>query len=236
MTKEIRALINRVNAQKSTGPRTSAGRQRSSMNAVKHNLTGSRLILQPDEMEAYNCLSHALISELKPMTELERQTAQKIVDSHFRLNRLAGVENNVFNFGLIDNTMETPHDDRIEVMIAQTRSWIERCGVFDLLGRYEARLARQALQYTLEFERLQKDRSLKPEDIKPDTFELASFSRKAPQFVMQVLTNLPPHKPRSLPTLPPAEGHAATAASVLVSESPQAEASSPGLPSHHSGG
>jgi len=176
MTKKIRALINRVNAQKSgvpfrgagaTGPRT----------AVKHNLTGSRLILQPDETEAYNHLSNTLIAELKPMTELERQAVAKIIDTHFRLNRLAGVENNVFNFGLIDNTTDSPNDDRIEVLIAQTRAWIERSGSFDVLGRYEARLTRQVLQFTRELERLQADRRerAKPDEIKPDTQDPASF-------------------------------------------------------------
>jgi len=218
MTKQIRALISRANAQKSTGPRTPAGRQRSSMNAFKHGLTGSRLILQPDEMEAYNRLSDALISELKPMTELERQAVQKIVDTHFRLNRLAGVENNVFNFGLIDNTTETPHDDRIEVMIAQTRAWIERSGSFDTLGRYEARLTRQVLQFTHELERLQaarRDREFhdsfrQPEEIKPDTFNPASFCRTPPEFVMtadsfQVLTRLPPNQPLDLPREPPVQ-------------------------------
>jgi hypothetical protein len=211
MTKEIRALINRANAQKSTGPRTPAGRQRSAMNAVKHNLTGSRLILQPDEMEAYNLLSHELVSQLKPMTELERQTVAKIIDTHFRLNRLAGVENNVFNFGLIDNTTDTPHDDRIEVMIAQTRAWIERSSTFDALGRYEARLTRQVLQFTRELEHLEKCRKQRelvdsfrePDEIKPDTFDLASFGRTAPALVMtadsfKVLSNLPPHKPRAI--------------------------------------
>jgi len=209
MTKEIRALINRANAQKSTGPRTPAGLQRSAMNAVKHNLTGSRLILQPDEMEAYNHLSRELVSQLKPMTELERQTVAKIIDTHFRLNRLAGVENNIFNFGLIDNTTDTPHDDRIEVMIAQTRAWIERSGTFDALGRYEARLTKQVLQFTRELEHLKKERKSqewadsfrKPDETKPDTFDLASFVRTTPALVMtadsfKVLSNLPPHKPR----------------------------------------
>ncbi len=183
MTKQIRALINRVNAQKSTGPRTAAGRQRSSMNAVKHGLTGSRLILQPDEMEAWNHLSTTLIAELKPMTELERQTVAKIIDTHFRLNRLASVENNVFNFGLIDNTTDSPNDDRIEVLIAQTRAWIERSGSFDVLGRYEARLTRQVLQFTRELERLQADRkaAAKPEEIKPDTPTPASFLPDRPR-------------------------------------------------------
>ncbi len=218
MTKEIRALISRANAQKSTGPRTPAGRQRAAMNAVKHGLTGSRLILQPDEMEAYNQLSYALICELKPMTELERQAVQKIVDTHFRLNRLAGVENNVFNFGLIDNSRDTPHDDRIEVMIAQTRAWIERSGSFDTLGRYVARLTRQVLQFTRELEHLQAARAhrefreslRKPEEMKQDTFNPASFCRNAPELVITagsftVLTRLPPNQPLALLPKPPAQ-------------------------------
>ena len=192
MTKEIRALINRANAQKSTGPRTPAGLQRSAMNAVKHNLTGSRLILQPDEMEAYNRLTRALLSDLNPMTELERQTIAKIIDTHFRLNRLAGVENNVFNFGLIDNTTDSPNEDRIEVLIAQTRAWIERSGSFELLGRYESRLTRQVLQFTHELERLQKDRKHREhydsfrqrDEIEPDTPELASLHQNVPGLVM----------------------------------------------------
>jgi hypothetical protein len=185
------------------------------MNAVKHGLTGSRLLLQPYEMNAYNQLSYALICDLKPMTELERQAVQKIVDTHFRLNRLAGVENNVFNFGLLANTADTPHDDRIEVMIAQTRAWIERSGSFDTLGRYEARLTRQVLQFTRELEHLQAARERRefreslrqPEQMKPDTFNPASFCRTpsvsegnlvitADSFT--VLTRLPPNQPLAL--------------------------------------
>ena len=128
------------------------------MNAVKHNLTGTRLILQESEMEAWTRLSNALISQLKPMTELENQAVAKIIDTHFRLNRLACVENNVFNFGLLDNTTDSPNEDRIEVLIAQTRAWIERSGSFDILGRYESRLTRKVLQFTRELEHIQKDR------------------------------------------------------------------------------
>jgi hypothetical protein len=186
ITKEIRAGINRANAQKSTGPRSIAGKQRSAMNACKHNLTGQSLILQPDEMEAYNRLTAALLSELNPATELERQATQKIIDTHFRLNRIAGIENNIFNFGLIANTTDSPNDDRVEVMIAQTRAWMERANSFEVLGRYEARLTRQVLQFTLELERLQRDRrgreileaSQKTDETKQDRSHLASFAAR----------------------------------------------------------
>src|ERR1700722_14709804 len=136
MRKEIRDEINRANAQKSTGPKTPEGKQRSAMNAFKHGLTGQSLMFQPNEMEAYNRLTAELLSTLKPKTELERQLAQKIIDGNFRLNRLVAVDNNMFNFGLIQHTADTDHDDRVEAMVAQTRSWFEQAHAFDVLGRY----------------------------------------------------------------------------------------------------
>jgi hypothetical protein len=158
MRKEIRDEINRANAERSTGPATTEGKQRSAMNAFKHGLTGQSLMLQPNEMEAYNRLTACMLSDLKPKTEPERQLAQKIIDGNFRLNRLAGIENNMINFGLIQYTRDTPHDDRVEAMVAQTRAWIEQCHPFDVLGRYETRLSRQLLKYIQEFDRIQKDR------------------------------------------------------------------------------
>jgi hypothetical protein len=92
MRKEIRDQINRSSAEKSTGPKTAEGKQRSAMNAFKHGLTGQSLVLQPNEMEACNRLTASMLSDLKPKTEPERQLAQKIIDGNFRLNRLAAVE------------------------------------------------------------------------------------------------------------------------------------------------
>jgi hypothetical protein len=219
MRKEIRDEINRANALKSTGPKTPEGKQRSAMNAFKHGLTGQSLMLQPNEMEAYNRLTAHMLSDLKPKTELERQLAQKIIDGNFRLNRLAGIENNMVNLGLIRNTTDTDHDDRVEAMIAQVRSWMEQSNAFDVLGRYESRLSRQLLRYIEEFKRTQKDRIAaeqaervarqsdphrKRHENKRDHFDLASFSGTAPEMVMsadafRVLTQLPvnltPHTP-----------------------------------------
>jgi hypothetical protein len=213
MRKEIRDEINRANALKSTGPKTTEGKQRSAMNAFRHGLTGQSLMLQPNEMEACNSLTAAMLSDLKPRTEPERQLAQKMIDGHFRLNRLASVENNMFNSGLIQNTTDTPHDDRVEVMVAQTRAWIEQSHAFDVLGRYETRLSRQLLEYTEEFERIQKDRIAreraeresdprgKRHENKRDHFDLASFGRTAPEMIMSA------HSHRVLTRLPVAQAH-----------------------------
>jgi hypothetical protein len=187
--KERRAAINRANALKSTGPNTPAGKQRSSLNACKHNLTGFRIILHPDEMQAYNELTETLTYDLDPQSGIEHQTVQKIIDAHFRLNRLASLENNIFQFGAANYTSDNPHDDLLETMIAQTSAWLERGSSFDILGRYESRLARQLLKFTLELERLQRARKLAGELHKNPESEalgdhLASFGKNAPQIVM----------------------------------------------------
>jgi hypothetical protein len=158
MKDAIRSLINTINAKKSTGPVTSAGKQRSSMNAWKHGLTGNRMILQSHELEAYNRLTAALTTDLAPATEQERQLVQKLIDSHTRLNRIAALDGNILNFGLTRNESDADHDDELETIAAQCRAWIENADSFEKLGRYEARISRQMLQYTAEFERLQSDR------------------------------------------------------------------------------
>ena len=183
LTKDLIKEINRANAQHSTGPKTRTGQQRSCMNAMKHNLTGQSMILLEAETEAYNRMGAAMLIDLKPKSEPERQIAQKIIDTNFRLNRLPAIENNLFSFGLAANETDTAHDDRLEVMVAQTRAWMERAGTIDTLGRYEARLSRQLLKYQQEFERLQTvrkeqeriDSHRSRNEIKRDQFDPASF-------------------------------------------------------------
>ena len=96
-----------------------------------------------------------MFRDLKPKTEPEGQIAQKITDLNFRLNRLTAIETNMYNIDTVDYTLATDHDDRVEVMCAQTRAWKADAHVFDTLGRYEARLSRKLHQYQKELERLQ---------------------------------------------------------------------------------
>ncbi len=48
-----RAEINRANAQHSTGPKTEAGKQRSSLNALRHGLTGQIVVMPTEDLQAY---------------------------------------------------------------------------------------------------------------------------------------------------------------------------------------
>src|SRR5260370_7938672 len=63
-----RAHINRANSKHSTGPRTAAGKRRSSLNALTHGLTAESAVLPSGDRAAYDLHHHALIEDHKPNT------------------------------------------------------------------------------------------------------------------------------------------------------------------------
>ena len=188
--KRIRDLINKANAQKSTGPRTEAGKQRARLNAFRHGLSGQHLVLVEHEHAAYHALHDLMLHDLRPKTESEYQIALKIIDTNFRLNRISAIECNMFNLDSIDQTTDRDHDDRVEFMCAQTRAWKAGAHSFEILGRYEMRLHRQLLNYKHELERLQGIRKAEEnvrqtEEPKALTPEMGSFGNPVPRYVMQ---------------------------------------------------
>jgi hypothetical protein len=207
MNKETRARINRQNAQHSTGPRTNEGKERSKLNAVKHNLSGNHLVLQDHEYAEHQRITRSMLADLKPATEPERQIAQKIIDLNFRINRITAIENNLLNFDMSANHPESIEDEGVARMFAQTRAWKKDAQSFEILGRYEARLSRQLLQYQKEFERLQTVRKAEAAaasqteqtaSLKPKS---ASFGEPAPTWVMR--SNQDPVQPTATHPTPP---------------------------------
>ena len=45
-------------------------------------------------------MAKAMLADLKPATEPERQIVQKIIDLNFRINRITAIENNLLNFDM----------------------------------------------------------------------------------------------------------------------------------------
>jgi len=100
MSKRNRAAINKANAQHSTGPRTEAGKQRSSLNALRHGLTGQLVVLPTEDLEAYRSHLKSFADEYHPQGASEANLVQALADSSWRLNRVAALENNLFMLGL----------------------------------------------------------------------------------------------------------------------------------------
>ena len=120
-----RALINRANAQHSTGPRTEEGKQRSSLNALRHGLTGQIIVLPSDDLNAYQHHIQAYVTEYTPKGPTETQLVQTLADIAWRLNRVSALENNLLTLGIVNNAEPDPVQDALSVVRAldsQTRA------------------------------------------------------------------------------------------------------------------
>jgi len=82
---QIRA--NRRNAQRSTGPRTTEGKQRSSCNAVKHALTARLVVLPWEDIGDYFELHGALLRQYQPEYPSEMFLVDQLAQNWWRLNR-----------------------------------------------------------------------------------------------------------------------------------------------------
>jgi hypothetical protein len=92
----FRATINQLNAQKSTGPRTQAGKQRSSRNALRHGLTARTAVLDSEDPEAYQHHSRNFFDEYQPANQTETELVQELADTSWRLKRIPILEANLF--------------------------------------------------------------------------------------------------------------------------------------------
>jgi hypothetical protein len=91
-----RATINRANSQYSTGPRTEAGKQRSSQNALRHGLTARTAVLASEDQAAYEQHCRKFENEYRPATATETQLVQELADTSWRLNRIPLLEAELF--------------------------------------------------------------------------------------------------------------------------------------------
>src|ERR1700680_1883551 len=94
-----RAAVNRTNAAKSTGPRTEAGKQRSSLNALRHGLTGQTVVLPTEYHAAYQRHPQSLLDDCQPKGAIETQIVQSLIDTSWRMNRATAVETNLLSLG-----------------------------------------------------------------------------------------------------------------------------------------
>ncbi len=74
------ASVNRANSQHSTGPRSEAGKQRSSLNALAHGLTARTAVLPSEDPGAYEQHRRQFLDEYKPATPTETQLVQELAD------------------------------------------------------------------------------------------------------------------------------------------------------------
>jgi hypothetical protein len=101
---EARLRANRLNARKSTGPRTAEGKQRASLNATRHGLTAQVLTLTPEELKGLQALIGDFEKQYQPATTQEKHLVHMLGQLQFRLHRVMAIEHHLFAIGLTENS------------------------------------------------------------------------------------------------------------------------------------
>lgn len=92
MVSRRKIAANRRNAEKSTGPRSSAGKARSRGNALTHGLTAQHLLLPNEDPAVFEALRGAMFIALAPQDALEDQLVERLVSLVWRLRRVPAFE------------------------------------------------------------------------------------------------------------------------------------------------
>src|SRR5215831_1561755 len=80
---------NRLNAKKSTGPKTEEGKQKASRNAIKHGFLAQ---LVPAEQTDFHQMLDGLIECLHPTDQMQSLLVEQIALAYLRLRRLLRTE------------------------------------------------------------------------------------------------------------------------------------------------
>ena len=144
MASEAQINANRRNAQKSTGPKTEEGKQKSRYNASRHPITRQVLTMTDHDHAELNKLTHDLVADQKPVGALELALLHSVAFGYWRLGRIAAIEENHFWL------YEARHEDRIQsgheqidTAALQSEAFFAAPEKFNLLSLYEQRIHRK---------------------------------------------------------------------------------------------
>lgn len=87
MTTAKQWVANQLNAQKSTGPKTSNGKQKSKGNALTHGLFAKDLLVFGENTEVFEDYKKSMINFLDPQNALEEETAYQIIHTGWNIRR-----------------------------------------------------------------------------------------------------------------------------------------------------
>jgi hypothetical protein len=99
---------NRRNAEKSTGPKTQSGKQRSSQNAVRHGLTAETVIGPLEDPADYQAFEQAVTAAYDAETAVERELVLRLASLLWRLRRATSVETGLLQIQCEANAAPDP--------------------------------------------------------------------------------------------------------------------------------
>jgi len=185
MVSESQILANRLNALKSTGPRTIKGKAVASQNSVKHGLLAEQDVITSESEADFDLYRRQILDELSPVSPMESFLAERIVTLSWRLKRAGRFQNQAIDVLNSEDTSdplkkltrslfrsiagESPGNaSSSNGELALGRLVVKDFGnerVLDRLLMYERRLEHSLYKTILEFQRLNIARRLKDEGL-----------------------------------------------------------------------
>src|SRR5690349_19897873 len=103
-----RIQSSRRNGARSRGPKTPAGKSRSSANATRHGLLAKRVVLSNESDENFHDLLGQYLGNCSPRDGVEFGMVEEMVASYWRLHRAMAIEKYLFDHAL-NNHQEGDH-------------------------------------------------------------------------------------------------------------------------------
>jgi hypothetical protein len=178
MATKAQINANRLNAKKSTGPRTAEGKQAVSQNAFKHGLFLKKAVVEGESQEEYELHRQRLLAEWQPAGVTESIVAERLVNLTWRLERAQRMQNQIIDYlginelrryraDLFAERYEEAHGvsmqeagvgaDHLLLGRLAAVDW-SNCRVIDRMMLYERRIENSMYKTMRELERLQTAR------------------------------------------------------------------------------
>ena len=182
MPSTARILANRLNARKSTGPRTPEGKAVVARNPVRHGLLARQDVISSESQAEFDLYRTLILAELAPATPMESMLAERIVTLSWRLRRTARIHNETIDALLAKNT-ENPLAKLTQSLFPKSREAAQpaetaqsadlplgrmaakdfaHARVLDRLLMYERRMEHSLHKTIFYFERLRLIRQFNP--------------------------------------------------------------------------
>ena len=153
---------NRRNARHSTGPRTDAGKQRSSQNALKHGLLAVQSVIPGEDPADYDRLLTEFAERFLPSDPYERSLVRQMADAEWRLRRISRLESAFLHAAAkssLDNAkrghLNDPEPDATKLL---GRAMQLRTADMARFAAYETHLSRRQRQARDELRKCRKKR------------------------------------------------------------------------------
>jgi len=154
-----RTNINRANSQYSTGPKSEAGKSRSSQNALRHGLTAQSVVMANENLADYRAHLKSFADEYQPQGATEAQLVQTLADTSWRHNRVAFLEAQLLTMSTAPprESSKWPSQEALRARFA-AETLVSQSKALANLSLHSQRLSREFERTVAQLRKLQETR------------------------------------------------------------------------------